>query len=256
MTSYGLLYDANQVSSIQLTDRLPLKLQSGDGICSIEFVRNGERSRKVVGRSNSRPTGRYPSFRMKRMIQWDSPHELNAYRLLDSNPNVLEFSEQPCIIHYRLNGVEHRHYPDSLVRTKNGKTLWEVKTTADASKHDIAARTRLMTQQLPAYGYHYVVALAEDLRREPRLKNVRLLLRLGRTALTFDQIEFTRRLMGRTDALTWGEVLAGRYSPFTIEQACRLVLDNVLNLNLDVQIDAATILSKTDATHFFGASHV
>jgi len=42
----------------------------------IKFPVDGKiRSRKVVSRSNARNSGKYPSWKMQRMMQWESPHE-------------------------------------------------------------------------------------------------------------------------------------------------------------------------------------
>ena len=54
------------------------------------------RSRRVVTRSRFRPTGKYPSWKMERMLQWESMNELNAFRLLDCDPRVAVFTEQPA----------------------------------------------------------------------------------------------------------------------------------------------------------------
>ena len=93
--------------------------QAGDRIVEIEFPKDGRvRSRTVVSRSRARPTGKYPSFKMGRMIQWESNNELNAYRLLDATPEVLAYHEQPLTIRFTLNGEPHIHYPDVLVRSR------------------------------------------------------------------------------------------------------------------------------------------
>jgi hypothetical protein len=34
------------------------------------------------------------------MLQWESMNELNAFRLLDCDPRVTVFTEQPCEIVY------------------------------------------------------------------------------------------------------------------------------------------------------------
>ncbi len=100
----------------------------------IIFPKDGKiRSRKVVKRSNARNTGKYPSWKMKRMMQWESVHEGNAMRILDATPSVTSFTEQPCEITYTLNGIQHRHYPDFMVIEGNCRELWEVKTEADAN---------------------------------------------------------------------------------------------------------------------------
>lgn len=223
----------------------------GDGILGIEFAAPGERARKVISRSNTRATGRFPSLRMNRMVVWDSPHEQNAYRLLDCIAAV-EFFEQPCTIHYRLDGVEHPHYPDTLVKMPTVSALWEIKTASEAREPFFVARTRLLAAELPAWGYEYALVLAEDLAREPRLKNARLLLKHGRTPLSFEEMEYARRLFSVVNSLRWQDVVNGRHAPFNISQACRLVLDNVLYLNLDEPLGPDTLLSKVTAAALFG----
>jgi hypothetical protein len=226
-----------------------------DGILRIEFAKPGERTRKIISRSNFHPTGRYPSFRMKRSMHWDSPHELNAYQLLDSNPAVTEFIDQPCIIHYRLDGKDHKHYPDTMVRTAECSSLWEIKTKADALSPEVAARSHLMAKCLPAFGYQYAVVLAEDLWRQPRLKNARLVIRRGRKPLTFELLELARRLFESTDSLLWHDVQAGRYEPLAIRHICRLILDNYLFLDFDQQISPITAIKKVHGGKLIGVKH-
>lgn len=228
---------------------------AGDAILEIAFPQFGDvRARTVVSRSRARPTGRYPSWKMGRMLQWESHNELNAMRLLDATPNVLKFSDQPCVIRYRLGGKDFRHYPDTLVNTAKTKSFWEIKTAADARRPEIAARTRLLTELLPAKGYDYAVVLAEDLAREPRMRQARLVLKNGKAPLTFTQREYVRRLFLTVDSLPWQDVFDGRYAPLTRQQACRLVLEGALHLDLDepfgpmtrlTPIAGSTVLSAT-----------
>ena len=79
------------------------------------------RSRRVVSRSNSHSAGKYPSWKMERVFHWESVHELNAFRLLDCNPGVTKYGEQPCAIEYVMDGVERVHYPDILAITTKAK---------------------------------------------------------------------------------------------------------------------------------------
>ncbi len=225
------------------TTNLFLADTSADGIVSIDFAAPGCRVRKIISRSNMKPTGRYPSFRLRRALAWDSAAELNLFRLLDCNPAVLSFAEQPCTIHYRLGGVEHRHVPDSIVRADSAQpAFWEVKTAADARRPEIADRTLLLTEHCPLHGYQYSVVLAEDLRREPRLRNARLLLRYGRNALTFEQREYFRRLLVANVPLAWDDVEAERLAPFSFRQACRLVLEGQLSINIDQPLSGQLLM--------------
>ena len=124
------------------------------------------RVRTVVTRSRARSTGKYPSWKMGRMVQWESPAELNACRLLDADPAVTAFYEQPLEITYFLDGEVHRHYPDILVLAPNRSELWKIKPESEAARPETVRRTELMRRALPAYGYTYRIVLAEDLARE------------------------------------------------------------------------------------------
>ena len=133
----------------------------------IRFPKNGKlRSRKVVSRSNAVNSGKYPSWKMERMMQWESIHEGNAMRILDATPRVISFNEQPCEIIYTLNGMKRRHYPDFMVIEQQSREFWEVKTERDANDPDVAARTRFLTVALAVYGYGYRMVLAETLGRK------------------------------------------------------------------------------------------
>ena len=46
------------------------------------------------------------------MLQWESINELNAFRLLDCDPRVTVFTEQPCEIVY-FDGTE----PGTTIQT-------------------------------------------------------------------------------------------------------------------------------------------
>lgn len=206
-------------------------------ILAIEYPKNGRiRSRKVISRSKARGSGKYPSWKMGRMIHWESPHELNAFRLLDANSAVLKFAEQPLVIKYRLDGVEHEHYPDIQVTTRQGKELWEVKMADDAAEQEVARRTALMSAALPTLGYVYRVVHAEDLGRQPRLNTVLEVLRLGRADIPAVERERLRVTFERVPTLTWGDVKRGALGAKGQYFICRLILEGAIALDLTAPI--------------------
>ena len=210
-------------------------------ISNIVFPGPGQlRSRIVVSRSSARPKGKYPSWKMRRMLQWDSENELNAFRLLDCNPNVTRFHEQPCEVEYVLDGQARSHYPDILVEKNGRKELWEVKPESETEEQKIAARTALLLQGLPLWGYTYRVVLAKDLVMQPRLVNSRLLLGFGRRAVTDCEREFIRRALIRHGSLLWSDACRGEYGPWGREILCNLVLRGVLTIDLNSPISPST----------------
>lgn len=198
---------------------------------------DGLRSRKVVTRSRARPTGKYPSWKMGRMLQWESVAELNAMRLLDVDPSVCSFAEQPLVVRYALNGDSRIHYPDLLVVRDGGpKELWEIKTEKDADREDVAERTELLRASLPSHGYFYQMIHAEELRQQPRLSNAIEILKWGRTPITELEREQVRALLTQRPAVTWGAAVSGVLGPSGRHLLARLVLEGMLAFDLNERL--------------------
>jgi hypothetical protein len=210
-------------------------------ISNIVFPELGQlRSRKVLSRSRARPTGKYPSWKMRRMLHWESENELNAFRLLDCDPDVNSFHEQPCEIQYVLNGQLRSHYPDILVEKNGRKELWEVKPESRAAEPEVIARTNLLDHGLPRWGYTYRVVLARDLSTHPRQANACVLLGFGRRAVIDREEEFIRRALSQHGSLLWSEACCGKYGHSGRELLCSLVLKGVLTMDLNLPISPST----------------
>lgn len=216
-----------------------------NAITAIEFPAGSSiRTRRIVSRSRARPTGKYPSWKMGRMIQWESHNELNAYRLLDANPAVRAFYEQPLAIRYRLDGVEHIHYPDTLVEIGGSRELWEIKPAFEAARPEYVARTKFLTDALCSNGFTYRMVLAEDLGREPRLSNVLTLLKYGRQPLGLVEREHIRNVLKATGgSIPWGAATSGvlgRRGHFVL---ARLALEGVLGTDIEQPLNSHTLFT-------------
>ena len=172
--------------------------------------------------------------------QWESRNELHAFRLLDCDPKVMTFREQPCEIVYRHSGVERRHYPDVYVETTGSKELWEIKPSSKASQDVIAARSALLRDGLKPYGFIYRVVLDCDLTKQPRLQNVDILLRFGRRPLTEFERERIRQDLQRLGSLRWSDVCQGVYGTKGREIVCHLILEGVLAFDVDCPLSPDT----------------
>lgn len=213
----------------------------GDSILEIIFPEEGKvRSRKIVTRSRARPTGKYPSWKMGRMIQWESHNELNAFRLLDANPEALAYHEQPLTIEFVLDGERHKHYPDVLVQWGDSRELWEIKPEAEASLPIYTRRTRFLEAALPALGFSYRVVLAEELAQQPRLSNVLTLLKYGRAPVSELAREQVRQLFSASPSIVWGSAIEGALGHHGREALARLTLEGHLVCDIDQQLQPAT----------------
>jgi hypothetical protein len=230
------------------TSSLDLKLGAEPGfdyeaakVLEISFPENGLlRARKVVTRSRARSTIKYPSWKNGRMCQAESPNECNAFRLLDCDPTVRRFSEQPCQIRFGDGRFVLRHFPDILAEIGDEKHLIEVKTDEDAEKEEVKQRTLLMTRELPKYGYSYVLMKASELAIQPRLSNFNQILRFSRYSPTEWDFELIREILHRRGGLVWKEACAGTYGDHGRHILCNLVLRGNLCINLHEPWSAQT----------------
>jgi hypothetical protein len=221
--------------------------RSAKTVLNISFAPPDQlRSRKVVSRSNARPTGKYPSWKMNRMLHWESVNELNAFRLLDCDPKVKSFSEQPCEITFVQNGAIRTHFPDLLVEFEDRKEMWEVKTESDASKVDISERTAILGAGLPIWGYTYRVVLADTLKKQPHLANANLLLKYGRRPIDLWARESIRQQLKAACSLSWSAACAGTYGKTGRESICRLALEGVLTFDVTSPVTASTEFTSVE----------
>lgn len=174
------------------------------------------------------------------MVQWESENELNAFRILDCDPDVTSFNEQPCELVYVLDGQTRSHFPDILVETNSRMELWEVKPDSKALELDVATRTAFLAEELPAWGYAYRIALASELARQPPQKNAFLLLGLGRRAIADCERESIRRALARQGSLLWSDACRGEYGVRGREILCNLVLSGILTIDMNSPILPAT----------------
>lgn len=222
---------------------MELQLFMGRNQVGIHFVELGRMARKVVKRSNARKTSKYPSWKMKRMLQCESENERNAMVLLDVCSWVRSFRPQPCIIHYLMDGQERSHYPDLLVETRAGAEFWEIKTSKEAAKPETSKRTEALSEQLPAYGYRYRVMLAEDLRTNPRLDNANQIKKLGSADISPLEREHIRMLFQQFETLPWGMFQINPANPRMIQHVCRMVLEGELFVDISQPLTVKTPVS-------------
>jgi hypothetical protein len=202
------------------------------------------RARKVVTRSRARATGKFPSRKMNRMLQWESINELNAFRLLEVNPEVEYFQEQPCEIHYIMNEEPCVHYPDILVKTQRHKEFWEIKPAFEAKQPTTAARTKLLSAALPDHGYQYRVVLGEDLARKPRLYNMKALLAYGRGDVPSLLREKVRQIFAQIPEMTIQQLLVATDGEISRKHIYRLIVDGDLWCDIENQLSNTSVLKR------------
>lgn len=197
----------------------------------IEFAEE-KRVRRVISRSNSRVTGKYPGLKSRRMHYWESSLERDAFMLLDVSTKVVTFDEQPVTLYYGI-GKKLRHYPDVLVSYPNRQVFVEIKTDREALSKEIVTRTAYLVPALARHGYGYQVWTESEIRdRSFRLANLRFLLRFGRSEVELRRFEWFRQQFKREASLSWKAIVGTPTDKGKLSSLCRLILEGRLRIDL------------------------
>lgn len=137
-------------------------------------------SRKISNRGSKKNIGKFPSLKMKRSIYWESLIERDLIFLLEYDPEVTSYEEQPDPVTYMLAGKQRHLTPDFFVERGGPTQIIEVKPEAKMEKYtEIFREVRWECRQ--AGRGEFVVATEKMIRVEPKLGNIKFLFRYART---------------------------------------------------------------------------
>jgi hypothetical protein len=150
-------------------------------ICGINKT---TRARQVIGRSPRRVVYKFPSIKLKRTVYCESSLELDYAFLLDADHGgVISFQEQPGKIKYYFNSKPHTYTPDFLVNRPDKKQIVEVKPESKISSEENKLLFGIIEPICRGANYEFVVATDVKIRVQPRLDNIKLFWKYGRTAV-------------------------------------------------------------------------
>jgi hypothetical protein len=111
-------------------------------------------------------TGAIPSRKLGRMVHFESLTERAYLYLLEHDPQVARYEEQPCRIRYQIAGREHHYTPDVAVFWREGlPSLIECKPAARLDDPDNQAKWMAARLWCAQHGYTFAVvteALAQQ----------------------------------------------------------------------------------------------
>ncbi|MBP8060090.1 MAG: TnsA endonuclease N-terminal domain-containing protein [Chloroflexi bacterium] len=132
--------------------------------------------RTVSNRGRRNVIGYFPSLKMHRMVQFESTLERDLIYLLDFEPQVAEFEEQPLKITYPHDGKTLTYTPDfQMVSTRGRTVLLECKPRCFVSSDENQRKFRAAQTWCVERGWHFQVVTEEQLRTGYRVQNVKLL---------------------------------------------------------------------------------
>lgn len=160
--------------------------------------------RRVHNKGKRKPIGRYPSYKLRRALTWESVHEREMMWQSESDPDVLVYYDQPHKVTFRLpemNGNEMVYFPDMLRKFADGRIeVIEVKKTADeirdSGDDDYVRKLELAELGYKASGISFrVVTAFDDIRVEPLFSNTKNIHRCRFTKITtLDLLRFHEAL--------------------------------------------------------------
>ncbi|WP_341703643.1 TnsA endonuclease N-terminal domain-containing protein [Ferrovibrio sp.] len=164
----------------------------------------GTRVRRVISTSMPRTMGRFASRKSGRTLYWESQNELFLMIRLELDPRVLRFREQPVSVQLPIQGRSQKYTPDIYAEQSDGLFVYEVKPEAELEEH--AALFAAAEEFFGSHGYRYVVVTDKELRQEPLLTNLKLLLKYAAYPIASRAFDAARAVLVSTGGCPVGRL--------------------------------------------------
>jgi len=133
--------------------------------------------RQVVKRANIKRVGYFPSVKMGKTIAFESLLEEKQIFMLEYDPTVTAFYEQPLKIDYFNNGRRKSYYPDfAVVYSDKPIEIIEVKPSKKLSDPKLLSKFEAGSYFCQANDYQFKIVTEKDI-DTIKLKNIMYLFR-------------------------------------------------------------------------------
>lgn len=139
--------------------------------------------RKIPRFGAQKNIGKFASVKTGLIAWYESLLERDKMYLLDFDPQVTFWHEQPFKIRYAVDGKTHYYTPDLEVHRGTKKQVVEVKSQEQVDSGKFDALFRLATSICADEGYEYVVVTDLMIRQQPKLNNITKLWKYARTPI-------------------------------------------------------------------------
>lgn len=167
-------------------------------------------ARRVVRPTGAIIRGKFPSRKNRRMVEFEELLELDLMHLLEAAPAVAAYRHQPAAIRYPDGGALRSYTPDLEVLLTSGESLYiEVKPQDRLGDPETSSKLEAICVQFERDGVRFEVLTCTDIRRQPRLDNIRWLYRQAGTApVTAGAADFGGRMLAASGPHTIGSARA------------------------------------------------
>ncbi len=197
---------------------------------------NGKRSRRVISRAMPRVMGRFPSRKSNRSVHWESQLERDFLVHLEFDPDVLGFREQPVTVDLTVAGCPRRYTPDLYVERRAGRWIYEVKPADKAVDPDTAILLEAAAAHFTSLGFNFSVVTEHEIRRQPYLHNIHLLLRYRDVIVSEIAKNTAVELLNATTELSLGDLADALAEHGGVTAVFAMVLDRHLPFDLTAEL--------------------
>jgi len=187
--------------------------------------------------------GKFPSLKLNRTVLWGSQLVRDFLYLLEFDPDVLSYREQPMQLDYVHNSVQYGYIPSFLVKRSKNQQIIEVKSEEQLGSEAATIKYRLIASILRQEGYDFYVVTDKTIRVQPRLDNIKFLWKYARTPITPQHQILCHNLMRRNHDVAFSEVVQffeSHHAPRQVVYA--LMYRGAFTFDLMQPIDSKTIL--------------
>lgn len=197
------------------------------------------RVREPVSRSKAGIQGKVADVISGRSRHAESQNEIKAWQILLATARADSWQEQPFTLEYHDGGAKHRYTPDALVARGSDRVVVEIKEDKDAETPEARARFGIIRDRLAHHGYQFRLWRSSEIRAEPRLANVGLILRYRCVAVS--PHERAVILQAAASEIKLGSLCASTGAP--VQNVLRLVLDGSLHIDWWVPLVLSSMIS-------------
>jgi hypothetical protein len=190
--------------------------------------------------------GKTPSLKAKRNVWWESLLERDYILLLEIDPDVVTYREQPFRLRYTIDGRVRHYTPDFLVERKNKRQIVEVKPKVKSSTEAFRLFYLTVEPLIRKLGYEFIVADDEMIRVKPLLENVKILKAYARTPFLPGHALLCQKFLRENGSACIAD-LARAFSGkgLTLPIIYSLIYRSVLVVDLNLPLDPSSIVRPT-----------
>ncbi len=207
--------------------------------------------RKIPRYGAQKNIGKFFSVKTGRVAWYEALTERDFMYLLDFDPAVVSWWEQPLQMRYSHDGKTHRYTPDLEVHRTSKKQIVEVKPKdkVESGEWDFLFRTAACICE--PEGYEFIVVTDEQIREQPKLNNVKKLWKYARTPVgSREQVLCADYFQQRQVAeITLGDLqrfFKTKHAP--VQALYALLFWGALDFDLKQPLDSVTLIRLSSAT--------